>query len=396
MNTTLSSLSTLAVFGGTPALSRRVPLGQHHFPQWDRYEAALRDIFERQYYTNHGPLAQQLEARLAQRLGVGHAILVTNASIALALAAQALGLSGKVAVPALSYVTTAQSLDWSAAQPVFCDVDAATGHATAETVEPHLTDGVTGILAANLWGGAADVAGLERLAKHRGVALYFDSAQAFASEIGGKPIGGFGRLEVISLHSSHVLSAAEGAVLCTDDDDLAARVRNIRSNYGMGRLVPVGKTGNGRMSEAQAAVALMNLDDLPSLIARNKKLGDAYHAQLADIPGLTCVQPSGVSSSNGQNFVVRIDATRFGMSRDTLLRILAAENIETSGDHGIGVKRHEAAAAGASLPNTHAWCESILQLPVGAQVDGVTVEFIAERIRFVQRHAGEIEAKLGA
>ena len=396
MNTTVSQISGLAVFGGTPALKRRVPLGQQNFPSWDRYEAALRDIFERQYYTNHGPLAQKLEARIAERLGVSHAILVTNASIALALAAQALGLTGKVVVPAFSFVGTAQSLDWSNAHPAYCDVCERTGHATAELVEPHLTDEVTAILAVNLWGGAADVAGLATLAARRGIQLYFDSAHSFASEIGGKPIGSFGRLEVISLNASQVLSTTEGAVLCTNDDDLAAHVRNIRSNYGMGRVVPVGKTGNGRMSEAQAAVGLMNLDDLPELIARNERLWNAYRGQLEAIAGLTLVEPSGVSSSNRQNLVVRIDAARFGMTRDALLKVLAAENVDAVGDRGLGVKRHEAAAAGIALPGTNAWCDSILQLPIGAQVDGDAIELISERIRFAQRHAGEITTKLGA
>lgn len=390
------SFSELAVFGGTPALSKRIALGQHNFPNWARYESAFRDIFSRQYYTNHGPLAQKLEARLAERLGVAHAMCVTNATIALALAAQALGLKGKVLVPGLSFVNTAQSLDWSAASPAFCDVSSETGHLTPELVEPHLVDGVSGILAVNLWGGAADAPALQQLADRRGVTLYFDSANAFACEIGGKPIGGFGRLEVISFHSSQILSAAEGAVICTDDDDLAAHVRNIRSNYGMGRPVPVGKTGNGRISEAQAAIALMNLDDMPELLARNARLFAAYRSQLAQTPGLTLVAPTGVSASNHQNVVCRIDAAAFGMTRDALLKVLNAENIEAAGDRGLGVQRGQAAAQGVALPNTDAWCASVLQLPIGAQVDGTIVEVIADRIRTAQRHAAVIAAKLGA
>jgi dTDP-4-amino-4,6-dideoxygalactose transaminase len=396
MSTRLSTPTDLAVFGATPALGKRVPLGQHYFPSWARYEAAFRDIFARQYYTNHGPLAQRLEARLAERLNVGHAMAVTNATIALALSAQALGLKGRVIVPALSRVNTAQSLDWSAAAPLFCDVSAETGHLSAAQVEPLLAEGVSGILASHLFGGAADVAGLQQLADRHGIPLYFDAADAFACAIDGKPVGGFGRLEVISLHSSQMLSAAEGAVICTNDDDLAAHIRNIRSNYGMGRPVPVGKTGNGRLSEAQAAVALMNLDDLPAHLEHNARLFEAYRAQLAGIPGLTFVAPSGVSVSNRQNVVCRLDAAQFGLSRDALVRVLAAENIEAGIERGLGVKCLEAAKAGAAFPNTQAWRESIVQLPIGARVDGVTVETIAERLRFVQRHAAEIARKLGA
>jgi dTDP-4-amino-4,6-dideoxygalactose transaminase len=386
----------LAVFGAEPALPRRLPLGQQNFPDWQRYEAAFRDIFKRQYYTNHGPLAQALEARLAEHLHVGHAICVTTATIGLALAAQALGVKGKVVVPALSYVQTAQSLAWAGVKPEFCDVCPETGHLTPRSVEAHLHDGVTGILAANLWGGAADIEGLRQLAERRGIALYFDSAHAFSCEIGGQPVGGFGRLEVISFHSSHILGAAEGAVICTNDDDLAAHVRNIRSNYGMGRRVPVGKTANGRLSEAQAAIGLMNLDDLPELLARNRRLYETYRECLADIPGLQLVAPAGVSASNHQNVVCRIDAERFGLSRDALISVLDAENVEALGDRGLGAYMRSASRPAAALRNTEDWLASVLHLPIGAQVDVSAIERIAARIRFAGRHAADVARKLGA
>jgi dTDP-4-amino-4,6-dideoxygalactose transaminase len=397
MNTRAHTLGDLAIFGAAPALSRPLPLGQHNFPSWERYEAAFRDIFARQYYTNHGPLAQALEARLAQMLNVGHAICVTNATIALSLAAQALGFKGKVIVPAFSFVGTAQSLAWADAEAAFCDVSRETGHLTPETVEPLLQGGdIDGILAVNLWGDAADVVGLQQLADSHGVPLYFDSAQAFGCEIEGKPVGGFGRLEVISFHSSQILSATEGAVICTSDDDLAAHIRNIRSNYGMGRPVPVGKTGNGRLSEAQAAIALMNLDDLPVLIERNRQSFDAYAALLEDVPGLRLRKPQRVSKSNYQNVVCEVDLNLFGLSRDTLIAVLRAENIEAAGDRGLGARRHDAMRAGHALPNTARLCESILQLPIGAQVDVASIERIAEVIRFAQRHAPQVARKLGS
>ncbi|RDK01841.1 aminotransferase class I/II-fold pyridoxal phosphate-dependent enzyme [Paraburkholderia lacunae] len=406
---TLNS-ADLAIFGAPPLSARRLPLGQHNFPDWERYEARFRDIFARQYYTNHGPLAQALEARLAEKLQVRHAMCVTTASIALALSAQALGLKGKVLVPGFSFVGTAQSLAWADAEVEFCDVSRETGHLTVETVEPHLRDGVSGILGVNLWGGAADLDGLSQLAAQRQVALYFDSAHAFGCEVSSKisgevsskisseagrearnrPIGGFGRLEVISFHSANILSATEGAVICTNDDDLAAHVRNIRSNYGMGRPVPVGKTGNGRLSEAQAAIALMNLDDFPALVERNRRLYDTYSNLLDDVPGLRLCAPQGVSVSNYQNVVCEIDARGFGLSRDALLAVLDAENVTAEGARGFGSQCRR-----ADLPNTAHWCESILQLPIGAQVDTALIERIAAVIRAAQRHASQIAGKLG-
>ena len=57
-------LSDFALFGGTPEFENPLPIGQLYFPSWDRYEAAFRGIFERQYYTNQGPLVEELEDKL--------------------------------------------------------------------------------------------------------------------------------------------------------------------------------------------------------------------------------------------------------------------------------------------------------------------------------------------
>ncbi|MFM0528306.1 DegT/DnrJ/EryC1/StrS family aminotransferase [Paraburkholderia strydomiana] len=398
MNTRTLNSADLAIFGAPPISARRLTLGQHNFPSWERYEARFRDIFKRQYYTNHGPLAQALEARLAEKLRVRHAMCVTTVSIALALSAQALGLKGKVLVPGFSFVGTAQSLAWADAEVEFCDVSRETGHVTVETIAPYLHDGVSGILGVNLWGGATDLDGLSQLATQRNVALYFDSSHAFGCEISSgaghetrnRPIGGFGRLEVISLNSADILSATEGAVICTNDDDLAAHVRNIRSNYGMGRPVPVGKTGNGRLSEAQAAIALMNLDDFPALVERNQRQYDTYSKLLDHVPGLRLCAPQRVSVRNYQNVVCTIDARRFGLSRNALLTVLNAENIAAEGARGFGLQ-----CCRADLPNTAYWCDSILQLPIGAQVDCALIERIAAVIRAAQRHASQIAGKLG-
>ena len=203
----------------------------------------------------------------------------------------------------------------------------------------------------NLRGSATDVEGVSRLAKQRGIPLYIDSSHGFACEIAGKPIGGFGRLEVISFPAAHILGAAEGAVMCTDDDDLAAHVRNIRSNYGSGRPVPVGKTSNGRLSEAQAAIALMNLDDMPELMARNKRLFDTYGAHLSDIPGLSV--DHSVRRKRKQRITKPSSAVstckQFGLTRDALIATLSAENVEARGDRGLGGAPGEAPAFGRSV-----------------------------------------------
>jgi dTDP-4-amino-4,6-dideoxygalactose transaminase len=381
-----------ALLGGTPVFAQPLPVGQLYFPSWDRYEAAMRGIFERRYYTNQGPLVQQLEARLQDYLGVKHVVCVTNATIGLMMAAEALELSGKVVMPSFTFIASAQSLSWTGIEPVFCDVDPETHQLAIDKLDALMDEHVTGIMGVNLWGGACDPVALEKYAHARGLKLYFDSAHAFGCMVDAIKIANFGRLEVFSFHATKILSATEGGCLCTNDEILASRLRNIRSSYGAGKPFPVVKTSNGRMSEAQAAIALMSLDDFPKNQQNNEILFRKYEERLGHIPGVKLVKPAGVTFSNYQYVVCEILENIFGLSRNSLITVLKAENVNARryffpGTHRSIGYRDSLSKFANSLPVTDYLCASCLQLPIGAMVNGDAVDAICEIIDRCQRNA---------
>lgn len=386
-----------ALLGGTATFERMLPVGQLYFPSWDRYEAAMRGIFERRYYTNQGPLVQQLEERLQEYLGVKHAICVTNATIGLMMAAEALELSGKVVLPSFTFIASAQSLSWSGIEPVFCDVDPATHQIDIGKIDALLDARVTGIMGVNLWGGACNPVALEIFAHARGLKLYFDSAHAFGCEVERKKIARFGSIEVFSFHATKVLSATEGGCLCTNDDVIAARLRNIRSSYGAGKPVPVVKTSNGRMSEAQAAIALLSLEDFPRNQQKNESLYRIYEDKLKHIPGIKLVEPAGVTFSNYQYIVCEVDENSFGLPRESLIAVLKAENVNARryfypGTHrSVGYVNSQAGLTD-TLPVTDHLCATCIQLPVGALVDRDAVNTICDLIDKCQRNAGLLKS----
>lgn len=388
-----------ALLGGTPAFSKSLPVGQLYFPSWDRYEAAMRGIFERRWYTNQGPLTQQLEERLQDFLGVKHAICVTNATIGLMMAAEALELSGKVLMPSFTFIASAQSLAWANIEPVFCDVDPETHQIAIDELDALLDEHVGGIMGVHLWGSACNPDRLEKYARSRGLKLYFDSAHAFGCETNTKKVAQFGSIEVFSFHATKILNATEGGCVCTNDDMLAARLRNIRSSYGAGKPVPVVKTSNGRMSEAQAAIALLSLGDFPENRQNNESLFRMYEERLAPIHGITLVRPSGVTLSNYQYVVCEVDENAFGLSRDELLMVLKAENVNVRryfypGTHRTVGFRENLSQNIERLPVTEQLCKSCIQLPVGAMVDGDAVNAICEIVDDSQRHAGNLKSRI--
>ncbi len=386
--------SSFALFGAKPTFDKPLPIGQLYFPSWERYEAAFRGIFERQYYNNNGPLHEELEEKLQKFIGVKHAICVSNATFGLMMVADAMELAGKVILPAFTFIASAQSLSWAGLEPVFCDVDQDTHQIALDQIDSMIDKDVSAIMGVNLWGGACNPKELVEIATANGVQLYFDSAHAFGCAVDGVKIGNFGQAEVFSFHATKILSATEGGCICTNDDELAARLRSIRPSYGADKPVNIVRVANARMSEAQAAIALMSLDDFPANQKNNETLYRLYETHLNEIPGLHLVRPAGVSFSNYQYLVCRVDEREFELPRDLLIDLLKAENVVARRYFYPGLHRsipyaQELPQYLDRLPNTDSLSASCIQFPIGALVTAQSVERICEiLIRAHQAAAG--------
>ena len=389
----------LAILGGTPAFDVPIPVGQLYFPSWDRYEQAFRDIFKREYYNNNGPLHERLEYQLCQFLGVKHVLLVSNATLGLMMVADALELTGKVLMPAFTFIASAQSVSWAGLNPLFCDIDRDTHQIDVNEILNRMDDEVSAVMGVNLWGGACQPKILEELATTLGVPLYFDSAHAFGCMVEEGKIGGFGQAEVFSFHATKILNATEGGCICTNDDDLALRLRSIRPSYGAAAPVPIVRVANARMSEAQAAVALMSLEDFPENRANNEKLYRLYERYLREVPGIRLVKPAQVVFSNYQYLICEIDSRQFGLSRDQLLEVLKAENVIARRYFYPGLHRcipyaDDARLGGAKFPHTDELCQVCVQLPIGARVSETSVEKICDILVRIHGHAQGIRDRL--
>jgi dTDP-4-amino-4,6-dideoxygalactose transaminase len=387
-----------ALFGGGREFMVDLHVGQLYFPEWNRYEAAMRGVIERRYYTNHGPVTRELEERLEAYLGVGNAVTVVNATVGLYMICLALGLKGKVMMPSFTFIATAQAAVLAGLDPVLCDVDRTTHQVTPETAEAALEEGVVALCPVNLWGGSCDIPSLSAWSAGHGLELYFDSAHGFGVERADGKLGRFGRAEVFSFHATKVMSATEGGCITTDDDDLAERLRNLRSNYGIRRPMDVPLTINARMSEGQSAIALLSLEDLDERIAHNVEILEAYRAGLAEVPGVRLVPPAAVTRSNHQSVVLQIDEERFGLSRDLLWDVLRAEGVRARRYFAPGIHRsppfdEQYPGFVEALPVTDELCRTLLQLPVGALVTATDAEQIAGLVRNSHTHASGLRAR---
>ena len=393
------NISELAIFGGAPSFDRLLHVGRPNLGNRERLFARFNEMLDRRWLSNNGPLVQEFERRIADYVGVKHAICVCNATIGLEIAIRAADVRGEVIVPAYTFVATAHALQWQEITPVFADMDPATHNLDPAQVERHITPRTTAILGTHVWGRPCAVEALTEIAARRGLKLMFDAAHAFGCSHGGKMIGGFGLAEVFSFHATKFLNSFEGGAICTNDDTLAQRIR-LMTNFGFAGFDNVVHIGtNGKMTEVCAAMGITSLEDIDHLIATNRNNYLAYRKGLDGLPGLSLIDYPGGERNNYQYIVVEVAEAVAGLSRDELVHVLHAENVLARKYFWPGVHRMEPYRSlfphsHLLLPDTERVAKNIIVLPTGTAVGEPEVTTICQLIGRALIHGTAVRAAL--
>ncbi|MFJ2237386.1 DegT/DnrJ/EryC1/StrS family aminotransferase [Streptomyces sp. NPDC087859] len=325
-----------------------------------------------------GPRVAAFERAFAERVGAEHAVAVSSCTTALHLALVALGLGpgDEVVVPSLSFIATANAVRYVGAEPVFADVDLATGNLTPATVDAVRTPRTQAVLAVHQGGVPADVHALRAACADWDLPLVEDAACAIGSTVGGKPVGHGALIAAWSFHPRKLVTTGEGGMVTTDDAEWAARLRRLRE-HGMNASAadrhasdkPVLESYlevgyNYRMTDVQAAIGLVQLGKLDAMIARRRELASRYHELLRGVTGLTPVRDPAHGQSNFQSYWVLLDGD-FPVGRDDLLAALSEAGV--SARRGIMASHLEPAYAGhpgVPLPVTERITRDSLILPL--------------------------------
>ena len=393
------ALPDLALFGGKPAFEQTLHVGRPNIGNRQRLLERLDAMLDRRWLTNRGPYVEELEHRLADRLGVKHCIAMCNGTIALEIAIRALGLTGEVVLPAFTFVATAHALQWQEITPVFCDVDPRTHNLDTCQVELMITPRTTGIIGVHLWGQPCNVEALRVIANRCGLKLLFDAAHAFGCSHQGQMIGNFGDAEVFSFHATKFFNTFEGGAVATNNDDLATKIR-LMHNFGFAGLDEVIYIGtNGKMSEASACMGLTGLESLDEFVDVNYRNYRQYHRELGGISGLQMLAYDENEQGNYQYVVLEIDERLTGVSRDRLVQVLHAENVRARryfypGCHRMEPYRSLYPQAGSLLPATERLIHRVMTLPTGTSVGEEEVHRIGPILRFAIENGQEISQRL--
>ena len=311
-------------------MNKNVYVTQPFLPSLEEFTPYLEQIWNNKILTNGGPFHQQLEQSLCEYLGVKHLALVTNATIGLVTALQALRITGEVITTPYSFVATAHSLLWNGITPVFVDIDPITLNIDPAKIEAAITPRTTAILAVHCYGHPCDVEAIQNIADRYNLRVIYDAAHAFAVGNADGSVLRYGDLSVLSFHATKVFNTFEGGAIICPDAKTKTHIDRLK-NFGFTDEVTVVAPGiNGKMSEINAAFGLLQLKHIDAALARRAEIDAIYREQLAGVSGLHClasanVKPEGYNA-NHSYFPVLVDE-RYGMSRDALYEKLKSQNI---------------------------------------------------------------------
>lgn len=382
---TIRSKADLAINGAPPAFDQPLHVGRPNIGDRGAFLHRVNQILDNQWLTNNGPMVQEFERQIAERLGVKHCVAMCNGTIALEIAIRALGLSGEVIVPSWTFVATAHALYWQGITPVFADIDPATHNLDPEAVRRMITPRTTGIIGVHLWGRAAPVDELQAIADEHGLKLMFDAAHAFGSTYHGQSIGRFGECEVFSFHATKAFNTMEGGAVTTNDDGLAEAMRLMR-NFGFKGYDNVIHPGtNGKMIEVCAAMGLTNLSGFDDIVATNRINHAAYSEALADLPGISVLAYNPAERNSHHYVVIEVDEA-YPVSRDAIIKALHAENILARkyfwpGCHSMKPYRDLFPHAGLLLEHSQAVAERVVVLPNGMALPDAAIAVVAGVLR---------------
>ena len=392
------SVDELALFGGPPAFQEPRVVGRPNVGDRDRLLQRIAGVIDTRRLTNNGPLVQEFERRIADLLDVRHCIAVCNGTTGLEIAIRALGLSGEVIIPSLTFVATAHALRWQQIRPVFCDIDPESHTIDPSRVEALITPCTTGIIGVHLWGRPCDVEALADVARRHNLKLLYDAAHAFSCSRRGRMIGNFGSAEVFSFHATKVVNAFEGGAVVTNDDDLASKVRLMR-NFGLDALACAQDVGvNGKMSEASAAMGITSLESIEEFVAANHRKYQRYQQELMDVAGVRLAAYDEREKANYQYVVLELDEARAGITRDQLVDVLWGENVQARryfypGCHLMEPYRSDAPGGRWALPHTERVAAGLICLPTGAGVTLGDIQAICGIVRLAVLQAEGIRRR---
>jgi dTDP-4-amino-4,6-dideoxygalactose transaminase len=277
-----------------------------------------------------GPGAAELERRFAEYVGAKHALAVSSGTAALHLSLLALGVGpgDEVITSPITWPATANVVVHAGATPVFVDVRDSDLNIDAEQVAAAVTSRTKAIIPVHLAGQSCDLDPILAL----GIPVVEDAAHAAESTYRDRKIGGLSKATCFSLYATKNIAAGEGGIITTNSDEVAEAVQDLRlMRRGNGAIYDlVAPAYKANLSDVLAAIALVQLDKIERHASIRRRQFELYDEAVAQLAGIDALARDPRDHHALHLYIVRVDASRAGASRDAYQRALGEEGISTS------------------------------------------------------------------
>ncbi|MFI5687598.1 DegT/DnrJ/EryC1/StrS family aminotransferase [Streptomyces sp. NPDC051636] len=298
------------------------PIPLVHASLGERELAAVAEVFASGWPAGQGPRGKALEARLAEKYGVGDAVAVSNCGAALHLAMLALDVKpgDEVIVADYGFPAPAQAALYVGAVPVFADVRPDTCTIDPQAVADLVTPRTVGIVAVDTVGMPADYTELQAIADRHGLFLVEDAACAVGATYQGRQAGALAEVGCLSFHGRKGASSGEGGALLARDPEIGKDAR-LRSSFGIGSIFDMGNVVglpiptfteigyNFKLSDIAAAILQVQLGRIDELLGRRNAIAAQYAELLADEELLTVPTVPEDRTHAWQTYMVTLDAS---------------------------------------------------------------------------------------
>ncbi len=380
---TTARAETLAISGGQPVSPDPIPVVAVRLADED-VDAAIAAL--RSGMLAQGKNVLALEEAFAEQTGARHAIACANGTCALQLAYEPLIQPGDdVLVCAWGYIATASMIVARGANPVFVDADPTHFTIDLENAARRVTDKTTAIAATHLYGSPADLEAVQRFASEHGLKVIYDAAQAHLATHAGKGLGAFGDAATYSFYPTKNMTTGEGGMVTTNDDDLAQRLRLLRSHGETQKYLHEIVGYNYRMTDVEAAIGLSQLERLPELTERRRSNAAALDAVLAEIEGIASPQtPTSEDRHVYHLYAAKLDQEQFSCTRDEFCDALRAEGVHTAIHYPRPLSRQPLfESAAVDSPVADSLAASLFCLPVHPFLEERQLHLIGAALRKV-------------
>jgi len=330
----------LAINGGTPIRTDLYP----SWPPFDKKEEQeLLKVLHSQNWGGY-PSPNVKAGEFARTFSAAHdakyGVCMTNGSHTLEVALRAAGIKAgdEVIVPSYTWIATAACAVFVNAVPVFVDVKATDYTIDPKAVEKAITKKTKAVICVHLASSVADLDKLKKICKKHKLILIEDCAHAHGAKWHGKGVGSHGDFGSFSFQSSKLMTAGEGGIVITNNEEYNLRMHSIvncgRKEPGFDNFKGDEFGNNFRISELQAAVLVGQLAKLDKFT--KKRAANAAHLTelLNAITGIKTIKaPKALTTAAHYQFVFKYDPKGFkGLHRDKFLMALAAEGVMADGD----------------------------------------------------------------